>query len=359
MMPSTKRAALAAGTALIAGAAAVWLGFGAGLAPAATSAGMAAPLGMLLTAQKWLNTPPLRAEDLRGKVVLVNFWTLSCVNWLRTLPYVRAWAEKYKDRGLVVIGVHTPEFTFEHDLTNVTRASASLRVSYPVAIDNDYGIWRAFDNYAWPASYFIDASGRVRHHILGEGHYDQAQRWIQQLLSEADGSAVSGDLVTVSPKGPEVAADESELDSPETYVGYAKATDFASPDPVRKDASSLYRAPAALALNSWSAAGVWTIGGEFATLNEAPGAITYRFHARDVNLVLVPPAEGRAVRFRVRIDGAAPAADHGVDVDAEGFGSVKEPRLYQLVRQTRPIADRTFEIEFLDAGVRAYVFTFG
>jgi thiol-disulfide isomerase/thioredoxin len=319
---------------------------------------LSAPLASMLMAQKWINTQPLRQEDLRGKVVLVDFWTFTCVNWLRTLPYVRAWAEKYKDRGLVVVGVHTPEFNVEKDFANVTRASASLGVSYPVATDNDFAIWRAFDNYAWPAAYFVDVNGRVRHRILGEGSYDKAEQWIQQLLSEADGAPVPGGLVAVTPEGPSVAADEEDLESPESYVGYAKASGFTSAGGIREDVPSLYRAPAMLPLNSWGLSGVWTVGGEFATLSDKSGTITYRFHARDVNLVLTAP-EGRPVRFRVKIDGAPPAADHGTDVDVDGSGTVQEPRLYQLVRQTRSIADRTFEIEFLDPGVRAYVFTFG
>jgi thiol-disulfide isomerase/thioredoxin len=371
MLPSTKVLALAAAVVL-AGAAAIGLAQdrnapAPGKAPLMTPhmegrtaqrATPSAPLDKLLSARQWINTEPLRAEDLRGKVVLVNFWTFTCVNWLRTLPYVRAWAEKYKDRGLVVVGVHTPEFSVEKDVANVTRASASLGVGYPVAIDNDYAIWRAFDNYAWPANYFVDASGRVRHHVLGEGSYDLSERWIQQLLSEADGAPAGGGLVTVSPKGPEVAADEQNLESPETYVGYAKATNFLPVGGAREDAPSLYRTPATLPLNYWSLAGVWTIGGESVALGDSRGSIAYRFHSRDVNLVLTAP-EGRPVRFRVKIDGAPPAADHGTDVDAEGWGSVQEPRLYQLVRQTRPIEDRTFEIEFLEPGVRAFVFTFG
>jgi thiol-disulfide isomerase/thioredoxin len=366
---------------LVLGAAAVSLGLYVGFAMRSSSAGpdklliaaarqdmmtmgpkqgapLSAPLASMLMAQKWINTEPLRPEDLRGKVVLVDFWTFTCVNWLRTLPYVRAWAEKYKDRGLVVVGVHTPEFNVEKDFANVTRAAASLGVGYPVATDNDFAIWRAFDNYAWPASYFVDAAGRVRHRILGEGSYDKAEQWIQELLSEADGAPVPGGLVTVTPKGPEVSANLDDLESPESYVGHAKATGFVSAGGIREDVPSLYRAPAMLPLNSWGLSGVWTVGAEFATLSDKSGSITYRFHARDVNLVLVPP-EGRTVRFRVKIDGAPPAADRGTDVDADGSGTVQEPRLYQLVRQNRPIADRTFEIEFLDPGVRAYVFTFG
>jgi thiol-disulfide isomerase/thioredoxin len=328
------------------------------MGPVGQNAALSAPLASLLTTQKWLNTQPLRAEDLQGKVVLVNFWTFTCVNWLRTLPYVRAWADKYKDRGLIVIGVHTPEFNVEKDFANVTRAAASLGVGYPAATDNGYAIWRAFDNYAWPALYFIGTDGRVRHRVLGEGHYEQSERWIQELLSEAAGTPVPGGLVTVSPKGPEVAANLEDLESPESYVGHAKAKSFTSAGGIREDVPSLYRPGAMLPLNSWALAGVWTVGGEFATLSDKSGAITYRFHARDVNLVLTAP-EGRPVRFRVKIDGAAPGADNGTDVEADGSGSVQAPRLYQLIRQTRPVEDRTFEIEFLDPGVRAYVFTFG
>lgn len=360
-----------AAVALVLGAAAVSLGVFAmhsssarqekmmTMGPAGQGAALSAPLASVLTAKNWLNTAPLRPEDLRGKVVLVDFWTFTCVNWLRTLPYVRAWADKYKDRGLVVVGVHTPEFNVEKDFANVTRASASLGVRYPVATDNDFAIWRAFDNYAWPASYFVDTAGRVRHRILGEGSYDKAEQWIQELLSEADRAPVPGGLVAVTPQGPSVAADEENLESPESYVGHAKARGFTSAGGIREDVPSLYRAPAMLPLNSWGLSGVWTVGGEFATLSDKSGSITYRFHARDVNLVLVPPAEGKTVRFRVKIDGAPPAADHGTDVDADGSGTVQEPRLYQLIRQTRSITDRTFEIEFLDPGVRAYVFTFG
>ena len=328
------------------------------MGPSGQDPALSAPLASVLTAQKWLNTEPLRPEDLRGKVVLVNFWTFTCVNWLRTLPYVRAWADQYKDRGLVVVGVHTPEFNVEKDFANVTRAAASLGVGYPVATDNDFAVWRAFDNYAWPASYFIGADGRVRHRVLGEGSYDKSERWIQELLSEAGSAPVPGDLVTVSPKGPEVAADLDDLESPETYLGYAKARNFASRGGVREDAPTLYRPLPMLPLNWWSLAGVWTVGGEFATGNDKAGVITYRFHARDVNLVLSAP-EGHPVRFRVKIDGMSPGADHGTDVSADGSGSVETPRLYQLIRQTRPVEDRTFEIEFLDPGVRAYSFTFG
>ncbi len=327
-------------------------------AHAASEPALSAVQLSLLGARQWLNTP-LSAADIRGKVILVNFWTYSCINSLRALPYVRSWAEKYKDRGLVVIGVHTPEFMFEQDIANVRQATASLGVAYPVGTDNDYGIWRAFHNEAWPAFYFIGADGRVRHRMLGEGDYDKSERLIQQLLSEATGSPAAGDIVAISGKGAEAPADERDLRSPETYVGYTNATNFTSPGGAREDAPSLYRNVSALPLNHWSMAGVWTVGGEFAALNATPGSITYRFHARDLHLVLGPSAQGHPIRFHVKLDGAPPGSDHGVDVDADGWGTVQEPRLYQLIRQTGSVADRTFEIEFFDTGVRAYVFTFG
>jgi hypothetical protein len=263
------------------------------------------------------------------------------------------------DRGLLVIGVHTPEFAFEKDVANVRRASASLGVRDPVILDNDFGIWRAFNNRAWPALYFIGADGRIRHHALGEGGYDQSERLIQHLLSEASGAPVAMEIVGVGGKGPQAAADGRNLRSAETYIGYEQARNFTSPGGFREDAPSLYRAVSALPLNRWSLAGVWTVGSEFASLNGTSGNITYRFHARDLHLVLAPPPHGRPIRFRVRIDGAPPGADHGFDVDAGGWGSVQEERRYQLVRQAGPVADRTFEIEFFDAGVRAYAFTFG
>jgi cytochrome c biogenesis protein CcdA/thiol-disulfide isomerase/thioredoxin len=376
------------GAAVVAGAAAIWLGFDTGLltrwssatvdvleqdliatprkefsvmraANAAQAAALSGPLASLLGARQWLNTKPLLAEDVRGKVVLVNFWTYSCINCLRALPHVRAWAETYKDRGLVVIGVHTPEFAFEKDVANVRKALVARDVGYPVALDSDYGIWRAFGNQAWPAFYFIGADGQVRHREFGEGGYEQSERLIQHLLSEARGAAFSGDIAAVSGQGPQAAADERDLRSGETYVGYAQAENFASPDAVSEDAPRLYRAAPALPLNRWSLTGVWTIGGEFATLDGTSGRIAYRFHARDLHLVLAPRPDGHPVRFRVTLDGAPPGADHGFDVDAEGWGRVEDGRLYQLVRQTGPVADRTFEIEFFDAGVRAYAFTFG
>ncbi len=340
-------------------ASAVMMGLGAAAFGSAALGTPPGALGALRGKGPWLNSPPLRAENLHGKVVLVNFWTYSCINSLRPLPYVRAWASKYKNRGLVVIGVHTPEFGFEKDVANVRRALGELGVGYPVVLDSDYAIWRAFDNQAWPAFYFIGADGRVRGRVLGEGRYDESERLIQKLLSEAGGARVSDAVVPVVGTGPQAAPDWRDLGSEETYVGFAKAAGFASGGGLRADRPSLYQPPHRLGRNTWSLAGTWTVGGEFAALSGAPGAIAYRFHARDLNLVLAPPADGRSVRFRVRIDGSDPGPDHGFDVDARGWGRVQDARLYQLVRQSRPVADRTFEIEFLDPGARAYVFTFG
>jgi thiol-disulfide isomerase/thioredoxin len=318
-----------------------------------------APRDALFSARQWLNTEPLHPDDLRGKVVLVNFWTYSCINSLRPLPYLRAWAGKYKDRGLVVIGVHAPEFGFEKDLANVRSAAASLGVHYPIVLDSDLAIWRSFNNQAWPGFYFIGADGRVRSHVFGEGNYDKSERLIQQLLSEAGGAPVAADLAVGDGEGIQAAADDRNLRSPETYVGYARATNFTSSGGVTEDAPHPYPAAPTLSLNRWSVTGVWTIGPEFASLSATSGKITYRFHARDLHLVLAPAVHDRPVRFRVRIDGAPPGASHGFDVDADGWGSVREDRLYQLVRQAGAVTDRTFEIEFFDAGVRAYVFTFG
>jgi len=317
------------------------------------------PLRALFEAQQWLNTQPLSAADLRGKVVLVNFWTYSCINCLRILPHVRAWAQKYQSRGLIVIGVHTPEFAFEKDLGNVSKALVSLGVGYPVAIDNDFRIWRAFDNAAWPALYFIGADGSIRRHVFGEGEYDQSEHLIQQLLSAADAAPVTGASVAVNGISTEAAPDERDLRSPETYIGYAQATNFASPGFVSENVSKVYKTSSALPLNHWSLAGVWTIAGEYAVLNNAPGSIAYRFHARDLHLVLARSSQDHPIRFRVTIDGKPPGADHGYDVDADGWGTLGEDRLYQLVRQAGKVVDRTFEIEFLESGVRAYAFTFG
>jgi cytochrome c biogenesis protein CcdA/thiol-disulfide isomerase/thioredoxin len=309
-------------------------------------------------AVEWLNSKPLTAEELKGKVVLIDFWTYSCINCLRAIPYVHAWAEKYKDQGLVVIGVHTPEFAFEKDVDNVRRAMADLGITYAVAVDNDYAIWRAFNNRYWPAHYFVDAQGRIRHHKFGEGGYDESERVIQALLAEAGADEVASDVVTVSATGAQAASDTADVLSPETYVGYERAENFVSPGGAVRDAAHGYT-HGAPRLNEWGLAGSWTIGKEYAALNAADGGIVYRFHARDLHLVLGPAAGGKPVRFRVTLDGAAPGDDRGVDVDADGNGVVAGQRLYQLVRQKGPVRDRTFEIRFLDPGAEAYAFTFG
>ncbi|EKS28113.1 cytochrome c biogenesis protein DipZ [Afipia felis] len=308
-------------------------------------------------AVEWLNSKPLTAEALRGKVVLVDFWTYSCINCLRTIPYVRAWAEKYKNDGLVVIGVHTPEFAFEKQPANVKKAVADLKIDYPVAIDNNYAIWRAFDNMYWPAHYFIDAQGRIRHHHFGEGEYAKSEEVIRQLLREA-GKNVPEQLTDVRGTGAEAAPDMANIKSPETYLGYDRAENFMSPGGAVRDESHDYAA-GVLKLNDWSLAGSWTVDPENAALDRAGGAIRYRFHARDLHLVLGSGTDGKPVRFKVTIDGAVPGADHGVDTDANGEGIVTGQRLYQLVRQQGEVRDRTFEIQFLDPGVQAFAFTFG
>lgn len=313
-------------------------------------------------AVQWLNSPPLTTAGLRGKVVLVDFWTYSCINCLRTLPYINAWARKYAPYGLVVIGVHAPEFAFERDIGNVRKAVHDLGIGYPVAIDNNYAIWRAFGNEYWPAHYFVDAQGRIRRHHFGEGEYAESERAIQALLAEAghpEALNVPVGLAGAPAQGAQAAADSAAVRSPETYVGYARAEDFSSPGGVVRDAAHRYDAPARPGLNDWGLAGTWQVGAEHAALAAPAGRIVYRFHARDLHLVLGPDANGRPVRFRVTLDGAAPGAAHGADVDAQGYGTVTGQRLYQLVRQAGPIADRTFSIEFLDAGVHAYAFTFG
>jgi thiol-disulfide isomerase/thioredoxin len=310
-------------------------------------------------ATAWLNSPPLSAADLRGKVVLIDFWTYTCINWLRTLPYVRAWAEKYQEHGVVVIGVHTPEFPFEHDIENVRRAARDMRVSYPIAIDNDYAIWSAFDNHYWPALYLVDAQGHIRSHHFGEGAYEQTEMMIQYVLAEAGIGGIDDELVSVEASDAEVAADWGDLRSAENYVGDARTENFASPGAAVLDEPRVYAVPARLRLNEWALSGEWTIGRETTVLNKANGRIAYRFHARDLNLVMGAAARGTSVRFRVFIDGQEPGAAHGGDVDEQGNGTVSEPRLYQLIRQPGHIADRQFEIEFLDAGVEAFSFTFG
>jgi cytochrome c biogenesis protein CcdA/thiol-disulfide isomerase/thioredoxin len=307
---------------------------------------------------KWLNSPPLTTQGLRGKVVLVDFWTYSCINCLRTLPYIEAWAKKYHDAGLVVIGVHSPEFAFERDVSNVEQATKRLGVHYPVAIDNNYAVWRAFDNEYWPAHYFIDAKGRIRHHHFGEGDYAGSERIIQQLLREAGAKNVPGGLVAVRGTGVQQAPDMHDVQSPETYIGYERAERFSSGMQAR-DHAQAYGVSSTLPLNGWGLSGTWNIGGQRATLASAPGSIVYRFHARDLNLVLGPRADGKPVRFKVTVDGKPPGDAHGADVAPDGSGKVTEQRLYQLVRQCGDIQDHTFSIEFLDAGGSAYAFTFG
>ena len=329
-------------------------------APALPDEGRFAPLA---GATEWINSAPLTPEALRGKVVLVDFWTYSCINCLRALPYVRAWAEKYKDAGLVVVGVHTPEFAFEKQPANVRRATQDLGVGFPVAVDSNYAIWRAFDNQYWPALYIVDAQGRIRHHQFGEGKYAQSEQVIQQLLTEAgrpvSASIGAGTLVAPEGQGTQAAAAAVPALSGETYLGYERANSFASPGGIASDRARTYQAPASLRTNQWALDGEWTVGSERALLGRASGRIAYRFHARDLHLVLGPSADGKPVRFRVRVDGKPPLADHGTDTDAQGNGTIDAQRLYQLVRQQSNGPDRLFEIEFLDAGAQAYVFTFG
>jgi thiol-disulfide isomerase/thioredoxin len=307
----------------------------------------------------WVNSEPLTAADLRGRVVVVNFWTYTCINWLRTLPYVRAWADRYQDHGLTVIGVHTPEFDFEHDLDNVRREVKDLGVEFPVAVDNDYRIWTAFGNHYWPAFYFVDAQGQIRHHRFGEGDYEMSEMVLQQLLTEAGSGGTDQGLASVDARGVEVAADWDSLRSPENYLGYERTDNFVSPNSALLDTSYAYAAPPRLGLNHWALAGDWTVTQSAITLNQAGGRILYRFHARDLHLVMAPPAPGTSVRFQVLLDGQPPGAAHGTDVDDQGNGTVADPRLYQLVRQPGPVGDRTFEITFLAPGVQAYAFTFG
>ena len=308
---------------------------------------------------EWMNSPPLSPTALRGKVVLVDFWTYTCINWLRTLPYVRAWAEKYRDQGLVVIGVHTPEFEFERTIANVRRAVTDMKITYPVAVDSDGAIWSAFDNHYWPALYFVDAKGQVRHEQFGEGHYEEAERMLQRLLVEAGASNVPRDLVRGAGYGAEAAPDWSNLQSPENYLGYERTENFGSPGGALPAKSRAYALPSRLKLNHWALGGQWTFSKQFAALDKAAGRLAYRFHARDFHLVMGPASPNASVRFRLLIDGKPPLAAHGLDVDEQGYGTVSAQRLYQLVRQQVPIADRLLEIQFLDPGIEVFAATFG
>ena len=317
------------------------------------------PLPSLDRADAWVNSKPLSAADLRGKVVLVQFWTYSCINWMRTLPHVRAWSEKYRDQGLVVIGVHTPEFSFEKRIDNVQKAAKDLNVGFPVAVDSDYEIWNSFGNRYWPALYIADAQGRIRHHHFGEGSYEHTETVIQELLAEAGRNPPDRELVSVKGQGIEADADWQSLGSPETYLGYARAEKFASPGGLSFDKRRTYAIPERLRINQWAFAGDWTVKDESAGQNATGGQISYRFHARDVHLVMAPAQPRAAVRFRVLLDGKPPASAHGLDIDEQGNGTIAEPRMYQLIRQSPPIEDQLFEIEFLDPGVEVFVFTFG
>jgi thiol-disulfide isomerase/thioredoxin len=307
----------------------------------------------------WLNSEPLTPEGLRGRVVLVQFWTYTCINWLRTLPYARAWAEKYRDAGLVVLGVHTPEFSFERDVDNIRAAVASRGISYPVAIDSEYAVWEAFANHYWPALYFVDATGRIRHHQFGEGDYQNSEMVMRRLLGEAGFDLPDRGLVSVTAEGAEVAADWDDLMSGETYVGYARAESFASPQGLIPDERRGYDVPPRLPLNHWALSGEWTVGSEAATVHAAGGRLVFRFHARDLHLVMGSSTRGATVPFQVFLDGRPPGAAHGTDVDEQGNGVITDQRLYQLIRQRAPIGDREFAIEFREPGADAVVFTFG
>ena len=317
------------------------------------------PMQELGGAIGWLNSTPLNVKSLRGKVVLVDFWTYTCINSLRPLPYVKAWAAKYKDAGLVVIGIHTPEFSFEKEPGNVENALRDLKVVYPVAIDSNYRIWQAFNNEYWPAQYLIDAKARIRYHHFGEGDYGDIERVIQELLKENGATGLASGTTSVSGAGIEASPDWTDSRSPETYIGYSQAQNFTAPERVRRDSVQVFSPPEMPALNHWGLSGSWKVGPESAELQPAPGKIVFRFHSRDLNLVIAPAKDGKPVRFKVTLDGAAPGDNLGSDTARDGAGEVREPRLYQLIRQKGRIEDRTFEIEFLDPGVRAFDFTFG
>ncbi len=304
----------------------------------------------------WLNSEPLSIESLRGKVVLIDFWTYTCINWLRTLSYIRGWAEKYDEHGLVIVGVHTPEFPFERDIDNVRAAAKEMAIQYPIALDSKYKIWRAFTNQYWPAAYIADTQGRIRHHHFGEGGYEEIERVVQQLLRDSGRDDVPDDLIPDAGDGFEAQADWANLETPETYLGYEQAQNFASPGGV---SARGYETPDRLELNQWALEGEWTIGGRACVLKQADGGISFRFHARDVHLVMGPAQRGTPVPFRVTVDGEAPGRAHGLDVDESGQGTVTQQRLHQLIRQREAFGDRNFEITFLAPGVEAYAFTFG
>jgi thiol-disulfide isomerase/thioredoxin len=331
-----------------------------GAPAAATSLPIEGEIPSLAGATAWLNSPPLDAAALRGKVVLVDFWTYSCINCLRSLPYIKSWYERYKDHGLVIIGVHAPEFAFEKDQGNVSRAVTELGIRYPVAMDNDYAIWRGFDNHYWPAHYFIDGTGKIRGHHFGEGDYEESEQTIRDLLTGAGYTNLppaGGGVQDAG--GVQAAADLDSDESPETYVGYARAKNFVSAGGFTRDRAKSYSLPATLALNDWGLTGKWAVGPQEAELDAPGGSVVFRFVARDLHLVLGPGAGGKPIRFKVRMDGADPGASHGVDTDAAGNGVVTEQRLYQLIRQPGDVGEHTFSIEFLDSGVQAYAFTFG
>ena len=311
-------------------------------------------------ANGWINSQPLTPGALRGDVVVVQFWTYTCINWLRTQAYFRAWSQRYKDQGLVAIGIHTPEFKFEHDIDNVRWAVQARKIDYPVAIDNDFEVWQAFANHYWPALYFVDAQGRIRHHRFGEGDYERSEMVIRQLLADVGVEDTGPGLATVEPNGDEVQADWEDLRSPETYLGHDQATGFdAGGGGAAWDKPHTYAAPAHLQLNHWGLTGNWTVRSDTSALNSPKGWVAYQFHARDVNLVMGPAKKGATVRFRVLLDGESAGPAHGADVDANGNGTIVQPRMYQLIRQPGPIRDRRFEIEFLDGGAEAFCFTFG
>ena len=328
-----------------------------------------APMGAATTSEKtlpslsgatdWINSQPLAASDLKGRVVVVQFWTYSCINWLRTAPYTRAWAQKYRPDGLIVIGVHSPEFEFEKDVGRVRRAAVSMSLDYPIAVDSRHAVWNAFRNSFWPALYVIDARGRIRHQQFGEGGYAESEQVIQQLLRESGHPGIRQDLLSVTARGAEEPADWQDLRSPETYLGYARAERFASPARTVPDRRQSYAIPTWLGLNNWSLSGDWMVGKEAIRLESAGGRIAFRFHARDLHLVMGSGVTGKTLRFRVLVDGLPPGDSHGLDVNEQGMGTLADHRLYQLIRQKGPIKDHLFEVEFLDAGADAFAFTFG